>query len=93
MRHITTIACSLSVAMATPALAQFPCAPSREAITKPLQEHHGEAKVADGITEGGALAELWLSPAGSWTLVIILPNGHACMLASGQNWQEEEPET
>jgi len=35
----------------------------------------------------GAVAEIFISAQGNWTIVATLPNGMICMIGSGQAWQ------
>ena len=47
-----------------------------------------EAPVGIGLTEQGLLLEIFASKDGeTWTLLMTMPNGVACVVASGEQWQ------
>lgn len=76
--------------MALPAHAQQACAP-RDVILGTLGGKYSEAPVALGLTSTGALIELLTTEDGStWTLVLSMPDGRTCMMASGTDWQGRE---
>lgn len=86
---------SLLGLLALPAEAQvltMRCAAS-DVIDGHLRHRFGESPVALGVTDGDALAAvvLYVSSEGSWTLVLVRPNGDLCMLASGQDWRQMPP--
>ena len=50
--------------------------------------NYGERLNASGVTTTGALVELYEAPGGeSWTLVLALPDGRACLIAAGNEWR------
>lgn len=71
---------------AFPALAQdgTRCA-SRVAIAENLSVKYGEQQTAFGLAESGqSMIEVWASPeTGTWTILVSLPDGQSCMVASG----------
>jgi hypothetical protein len=80
-----------AILFSRPVLAQIPCAPRSE-VSAVLQEQHREAVAAIGVTSNGAVLELWTSSEGdSWTVVVTLPSGSACILAAGEAWQDVLP--
>ena len=82
-----TLACSLSVALATPAAAQL-CRPDLKSWADDLLKRHGEVPVAKAETLAGGGIVRFESPGGSWTLVIVLSDGRTCMLTAGTDWRE-----
>ncbi len=40
-----------------------------------------------GLTDKGAVLEVFASQNGSWTFLITMPNGLTCVVASGQSWE------
>ena len=41
---------------------------------------------------GAAVLELYVSEAGTWTVVQTRPNGLSCIMAAGDNWQSMQPQ-
>jgi hypothetical protein len=83
----------VTVAAAAPVLAQGPaaCGP-RKMVVDQLGREYAEVPVNRGVTSEGALIELLASPSGSWTLLISLPNGQSCLAASGESWEQLDPQ-
>ena len=69
------------------AVAQTACAEHAE-IVKQLGKHHAETPVALGLAANGGVVEVFPTRDGStWTMVITMPNGVSCMMASGESWE------
>lgn len=64
---------------------KMPCA-ARSDVVKMLREQFGETPVAHGLAHTGAVAEVFLGPKGTWTIVATSPQGLSCMVGSGENW-------
>ncbi len=78
-----------AIAVATPALAQQQAAPcvKRSDFLKHLATNYDEAPVAMGVTASGRVLEVVVSERGTWTIIVTMPNGVACGIASGDNWE------
>ena len=61
---------------------QAPCAPL-DTIRKVLAEHSEVAVWAGFDAARNAVLQLWQSPGGSWTLIIVGANGTGCLVAEG----------
>jgi len=59
----------------------------RADIEKMLKEQYGERAMAHGLAHTGAVAEIFASPKGTWTIIATSPNGTSCMIGSGESWQ------
>jgi hypothetical protein len=59
----------------------------RADIEKMLKEQYGERAMAHGLAHSGAVAEIFTSPKGTWTIIATSPNGMSCMIGSGESWQ------
>ncbi len=60
----------------------------RDAVISYLTQKYHEEPVGAGPTNGGGLIEVWAAKDGStWTVVLSLPNGLSCPLASGEGWR------
>jgi hypothetical protein len=64
----------------------MPCA-KRTEVVRILRENFGEHPVGHGLADSGAVAELFSSSKGTWTIVATSPNGVSCMVGSGESWQ------
>jgi hypothetical protein len=63
-----------------------PCG-ARADVVKMLKENFGERAMAHGIAHSGTLAEVFISPGGTWTIIATSPNGISCMIGSGESWK------
>ena len=71
--------------------AQTNCA-DRARITERLQTKYGETFAGGGLRDAKSIVEVWFSEAqGTWTILVTLPDGRACIMASGTNWLEALP--
>ena len=94
MRVEAVIRAALALALITaPAAAQtvqLQACQSRADLVAKLQGVFGETRQAFGIAGRGAVVvELYASPGGSWTIIMTTPEGRACGVASGQDWQTD----
>lgn len=64
-----------------------PCA-HRNDLLRILAERHSEAPVARGLSETGALLEIFATNDGeTWTALGTFPSGLSCLIASGRFWE------
>jgi hypothetical protein len=61
----------------------------REQIVKELTGNFKEKRAAIGLLGTGDLLEVFVSPGGTWTIVISKANGFACIVAAGEVWMQE----
>ena len=82
---ISLVALALSV-RAAPAGAGHVCA-KYEAIAADLRQVYDERPIASGISRAGkAYMELWASESGTWTILVVFPNGLSCVTNSGRDF-------
>jgi hypothetical protein len=63
------------------------CGP-RETVVARLAQGYGETQHALGIGSNNTMIEVYASPqSGSWTILVTLPTGHSCLIASGQSFE------
>lgn len=79
MRYFLT-ACA--IALASPAFAEATCMP-RDELAKALAEQYDEQQRFIGLSADSNLFELWVSPGGSFTLLLTGANGQTCIVAAG----------
>lgn len=79
------LAAALALLPAALSAQTLPCAP-RERVLAFVIDERGETRLATGEAARGASVELYASDSGSWTLLLNLPDGRACLLANGENF-------
>ncbi|MFQ5783810.1 MAG: hypothetical protein ACE5H8_03180 [Alphaproteobacteria bacterium] len=86
------IAFMVALLAAVPAMAQeaAPCV-KRSDFLKHLSTNYDEAPVAMGVTASGRVLEITASDNGSWTIIVTMPNGISCGIASGESWENVLP--
>jgi len=62
-----------------------------ETITERLRQGFGEHRRVEAVTANGGLMEIFVSDSGSWTILVTLPGGPSCPVASGEGWQGLPP--
>jgi hypothetical protein len=68
---------------------QAPACVKRADLLKHLSEKYQEVPAAVGLGDNGSLLEVFATADGStWTVAISMPNGVACMVATGQDWRD-----
>ncbi|MGY6534219.1 MAG: hypothetical protein ACXIVG_02615 [Pararhodobacter sp.] len=84
---LTAFALAASVLPASPLPAQsLPCAP-REQMLRIVIDQLGETRQATGAAGRGAQMALFASESGSWTMLLFLHDGRACLLANGTGFR------
>ena len=90
--HVTGLAPLLALTLVGAASAKASaeeaqlCA-ERSELLKQLEQSHAETPQALGLTAGGAVIELLVSPTGGWTLLATYPKQPTCVIAAGKAWQ------
>ena len=78
----------LGTVMIQPVAAQQPACTKRGDVVDHLGKKYSEAPVVMGLANNGGVIEVLSSKTGeSWTIIITMPNGTACMIAAGENWE------
>lgn len=68
-----------------------PCVPAEQGIGY-LEKEHGEKIVFTGEIESqGIMIAFLISEKRTWSAVALTPDGQACLLQSGVNWQVMGP--
>jgi hypothetical protein len=94
MRNLSGLACALvigtlssSIAIPARAQEQQQCGP-RDQVVKVLNAKYQESQRALGLINEKAMMEVYISPAGTWTMVVTNEQGMSCVLAAGEAWDE-----
>ena len=82
------------VGSVAPSLAQAnpSCGPRAQVIAPLTGERYQEAPVFQAITANGALLEVFANADRStWSIVVNIPGGPSCLVATGEHWQAINP--
>ena len=61
---------------------------ARDTVIEQLAARYGESRHGIGLAANNAVMELFASDeTGTWTILITLPNGLTCLVASGENYE------
>jgi len=85
-RPATLLAALVAVLPQIAAAQSIPCAP-RERVYEFLIDRMGETRRATGTAGQGARMEVFAGEGGSWSILLHLPDGRACILANGQGFE------
>lgn len=84
------LASLLALVFLSPVQAQQPrCAPHAEMV-KLLTGKFKEERRGIGLVNNNRVVEFYVSDKGSWTIIGTKPNGVACIIAAGKEWNEIE---
>ncbi|WMS42124.1 hypothetical protein RDV64_18945 [Acuticoccus sp. MNP-M23] len=76
---------------ASPAQAGSAVCKERTEIIKILANKFSETQRSFGLQGDRRVLELYASPNGSWTAILTMPGGKACVVASGEAWTQLPP--
>ena len=64
-----------------------PCG-ERAKIIESLAKKYKEVRRGIGITNGNNFVEFFVSPSGTFSVLVTPPTGPTCMVESGEGWEE-----
>ena len=67
--------------------AAMQCA-NHDSMAKALTGKFKEARHAMGVVNSKTVMEIFMSPQGTWTVLVTDTSGMACIAASGEDWQD-----
>lgn len=82
----TAITAMLAATTITESFANPVCG-ERTVLIRALSDRYNEAPKSMGLSADGAVVEVLASTAGTWTILITRPDGLACLMASGESWE------
>ncbi|QDL90959.1 hypothetical protein FDP22_03635 [Paroceanicella profunda] len=75
------------VALSPAALAGGRACGNRTVIIQRLAEKYGETRQSMGLQRDQGVIEIFASQeSGTWTILMTMPNGMACLVAAGEAW-------
>ena len=79
------VACAFTIASVNAASAQRGICAKRDEVVAQLRSVHGESRQAVGLQQNARVMETYANPeTGSWTIIVSLPTGVACLVAAGE---------
>ncbi|MEQ8196007.1 MAG: hypothetical protein RIB59_16120 [Rhodospirillales bacterium] len=75
----------LTLLLPSTGAAQTACE-NRDKIAKTLKKDYAEMPVSAGLDNAGRMIEVFASDKGSWTILMTMPSGVSCLLATGKDW-------
>jgi hypothetical protein len=80
-----------AIMAATPAFAQMQCGGYADAVAH-LSSEYGESLAVQGVDGAGNVVAMFANPdTGTWTALIVRPDGTACMVSSGGAFEYHKP--
>lgn len=87
MLRLIATALLVTLILSAPATAETACN-KRATLIEQLDSRYAEAPVAMGLASNGSLIEILTSGSGTtWTILMTMPDGTACLIAAGQEWE------
>jgi hypothetical protein len=66
----------------------------RAILAERLATFYGEQQSGLGLESEQRMVEVWSSEeTGTWTILMTLPSGRSCVMASGGNWMKQDTPT
>ena len=95
MRSTMTLAIAAAAStsllgLSVPASANPAACAVRADIVQKLDETYKEARQAIALTKQGGLLEIFVSEKGTWSILVSTPGGKSCLVAVGENWQQQQ---
>ncbi|MEM7545462.1 MAG: hypothetical protein AAF367_08005 [Pseudomonadota bacterium] len=82
---------ALMIGAAPVANAQGAMCGKRDDVIAQLQTVHGESRTSVGLQRNAQVMETYANrETGSWTIIVSLPSGMACLVAAGEAFQVDE---
>ena len=79
------LAVCAGLVIACPAPAQVVACDEASAVLRILRDNYDELPVFRGMTDDHNVAVMTLSPKGTWSVVILTPDGTACLVGAGED--------
>ncbi|HEV7415209.1 hypothetical protein [Tianweitania sediminis] len=73
--------------LASETMAQMNTCAARNEIVQKLSDQFKEAPQAVGVVDKSAVLEVFVSDAGTWTIIATGTDGNSCILSAGEGWQ------
>lgn len=74
--------------LASQTMAEMNTCGTRNDIVKQLSDQFKEQPQAVGMVDKSAVLEIFVSDAGTWTILATGTDGNSCILSAGEGWQD-----
>jgi hypothetical protein len=88
LKFAAVLAAVSLLGVAGPVQAAVPCG-THDVMAEALSTKFKEVRRVTGVLNAKAVMEIFMSPQGTWTVLVTNTNGIACIVAAGQDWQED----
>ena len=86
MASVALCAAVLMGSVSSASAVEIQCAKHNQMVGL-LTKKFSEAPLAMGTVNQDRFMQLFVSKAGSWTIIVTKADGEACILAAGENWE------
>lgn len=76
--------------LASETMAEMNTCGARTEIVQKLSDQFKEAPQAVGQVDKSAVLEVFVSDAGTWTIIATGTDGNSCILSAGEGWQSKD---
>ena len=87
LRFVAVFAAISPFAVTDEAQAALACG-SHDKIVTVLANRFKESRHVMGVVNANAVMEIFMSPQGTWTIVVTDTRGKSCITAAGEEWQD-----
>jgi hypothetical protein len=81
-----TVGAAALALSAQPTAAQAPTCGPHETVVQSLAEQYREQPQSVGVIDNNTVLEVFVSDAGTWTIVVTDTAGRSCVLSAGEGW-------
>lgn len=82
----------LLILVPSAAWGQLACS-ERGEVVRSIERDLKQHRHALGVTASGNVVEVYRTHTGAWTMLLNLPDGRACLLGTGEAWQNVDSVT
>lgn len=83
---------AMMTSIAEKSAAETECMPYLDMVMH-LSSTKGQSELVSALATGGEPLRVYVSPEGTWTMVMLTPDKDSCILATGTNWVHVEGES
>lgn len=80
------LATAAALSTSVGAFAQAPTCGPRTVVAQSLAEQYREKPQSIGVVDDKTVVEVFVSDAGTWTIIATDTNGNSCVLSAGEGW-------
>lgn len=85
--YLAMVGAAVVLLVAGAAMAEHMICEDRRSVVEQLETTYGEQTVSVGLMNSGYVIETLASPSGSFTVLMVSPDGLACVMAAGEDFE------